>query len=298
MPKTLPLNEVAEHHDDVLDEAEADESAPAVCYEITSFGADYDVDGLVKRLKRREIITPDFQRKYVWNIKHASRFVESLLLGLPVPGIFLAREAESGKFMVIDGHQRLKTLLFFYEGAFNPQPADKNQRVFELVDVQPRFEGRTYKTLEQKDRIQLDNSIIHVTIVKQDAPPDDDTSILHIFERLNTGGLKLTPQEVRTATYHGPFTKLLKQLNSDTNWRRIFGKASIRLKDQELILRFLALYLENDKYIKPINEFLNKFAARHRNPPEKLLATYRSKFTSTIAVAYGALGKKAFRPVR
>lgn len=285
-----------EEDDGVLDEAASDETVPTIHYEITSFGADYDVDGLVKRLRRNEIITPGFQRKYVWNIKLASRFVESLLLGLPVPGVFLAREVGTKKFLVIDGHQRLKTLQFFYDGYFNPKPTEDKEKPFKLVDVQKPFEGRTYKTLEENDRIQLDNSIIHATIIKQDAPPDDDTSIYHIFERLNTGGLKLTPQEVRTAASHGPLIDLLRELNSDKHWRQIFGKPSIRLKDQELILRFLALYLESDKYEKPINEFLNRFASRNRKPAQKFLQNCHGKFVSTIAVAFQSLGEKAFRP--
>ena len=78
-PKT-PLS--VEEQDDVLDESEADETVPKVCYDITSFGADYDVDGVVRRLSKGEIFAPPFQRDYVWNIKHASRFIESLLLAL------------------------------------------------------------------------------------------------------------------------------------------------------------------------------------------------------------------------
>jgi len=295
MPTTTSAELVDEQ--DVLDEAASDQTVPPVRYEITSFGADYDVDGLVKRLKRNEIVSPDFQRKYVWKITEASRFIESLLLGLPIPGIFLAREADSNKFLIVDGQQRLKTLLFFYEGYFNPKSSATKNRVFKLVDVQKPFRGRTYNTLDQKDRLQLDNSIIHATIIKQDAPPDDDTSIVHVFERLNTGGLRLTPQEVRTAAYHGPLIVLLRELNSNTDWRRIFGKPSIRLKDQELILRFLAFFLESEKYEKPINEFLNKFSARHRKPSPQFLRTCRRRFTSTISVALHSLGEKAFRPV-
>src|SRR5438045_702599 len=129
----------------VLDEAASDATVPPIRYEITSFGADYDVDGLVKRLKRAEIVSPDFQRKYVWKITEASRFIESLLLGLPIPGIFLAREAESNKFLIVDGQQRLKTLLFFYNGYFNPKPGDPKSRRIKYVECPTPFTGRTYK---------------------------------------------------------------------------------------------------------------------------------------------------------
>ena len=85
-------------------------------YSITSYGADYPVDSLVNRLRNEKIKIPDFQRGFVWNIKQASRFIESLLLGLPVPGIFLSRDMDSADLLVIDGQQRLKSLLFFYDG--------------------------------------------------------------------------------------------------------------------------------------------------------------------------------------
>ena len=92
---------------------------PPIQYEISSYGADYDVEGLVKRLERDDLLIPPFQRNYVWKLKEASRFIESLLLGLPVPGVFLVREQDSNKLLVIDGQQRLKTLQFFYNGIFN-----------------------------------------------------------------------------------------------------------------------------------------------------------------------------------
>jgi hypothetical protein len=282
--------------DNVIDEAENDSSVPVIVYDITSFGADYDVDGLVKRMKRKEIYAPPFQRGYVWNIKQGSRFVESLLLGLPVPGIFLAKEPATNKFLIIDGQQRLKTLQFFYEGRFNPHDDKEKSEVFRLEDVQHPFNGVTYDDLEEKDRLRLDNSIIHATIIKQDSPLDGNTSIFHIFERLNTGGLKLNAQEVRTAATYGELILLLKKLNDDGNWRQIFGKPSLRLKDQELILRFIAFYLESDKYQKPISEFLNLFVSRHRNPPPKFLEDAASEFTSTIALCLKAFGKRAFRP--
>jgi hypothetical protein len=102
--------------EDVIDESENDSSVPVIRYDITSFGADYDADGLVRRMNKKEIYAPPFQRGYVWNIKEGSRFIESLLLGLPVPGIFLAKEPDSNKFLIIDGQQRLRTLQFFLEG--------------------------------------------------------------------------------------------------------------------------------------------------------------------------------------
>ena len=100
----------------IEDEDEIEELVPHLRYDITSYGIDFDVEGLVRRLNRGEILIPDWQRAYVWSHRQASSFVESLLLGLPVPGVFLARDYASGKFFVIDGQQRLETLQYFYKG--------------------------------------------------------------------------------------------------------------------------------------------------------------------------------------
>src|SRR5436190_11715163 len=146
----MPVEEESEAkqnrvNDDVADDAESDASLASIQYAITSFGADFDVAGVVERLRQEKILVPPFQRGYVWNVKEASRFIESLLLGLPVPGVFLAREKTSNKFLVIDGQQRLKTLQFFHSGFFNPKEGETSQKVFKLVDVQREFEGCTYE---------------------------------------------------------------------------------------------------------------------------------------------------------
>jgi uncharacterized protein with ParB-like and HNH nuclease domain len=284
--------------DEVLDEAATDDSVAPVQYNITSFGADYDVEGLVNRLNREDILVPPFQRSYVWSQNDASRFIESLLLGLPVPGIFLARDPESKRLLVIDGQQRLKSLQFFINGVFNPSSDADRQKIFKLTKVQDHFEGLTYQTLEDDDRRELNDSIIHATIVKQEYPEQDDTSIYHIFERLNNTGRKLSAQEIRAAIYHGHFINLLKELNQYANWRKIYGRKNSRLKDQELILRFLALFFDNAKYEKPLNEFLNKFASRHRNGSQQFLQDCRNIFYQTIDTVYEAIGSRAFRPVR
>jgi hypothetical protein len=283
---------------DINDEAQLDDAVPADSFDISSFGADYDVEGLISRLRRGDIFIPTFQRNYVWNQKEASRFIESLLLGLPVPGVFLAREPESQQLLVIDGQQRLLTLLFFVDGYFHPNITGTTRRVFNLQGVSKRLENRTFQSLEDRDRRKLMDSIIHATIVKQDSPADDDTSIYHIFERLNTAGRKLTAQEIRTAIYHGPLINLLEELNQLEAWRSIMGKPNVRLKDEELILRFLALFHQGDAYERPMEEFLTKFLRKNMRPAQSIISQYREEFTKTITVVADAIGKRAFRPIR
>src|SRR5262249_13206538 len=211
-----------------------------------------------------------FQREYVWPRTKADRFVESLLLGLPVPGVFLVKEP-SGVLLVLDGHQRLFTLRAFYEGVISGAE-------YRLQNVQERFAKRRYKDLDTEDRRRLDDSIIHATIVRQDEPTEDQSSIYVIFERLNTGGVNLQPQEIRVALYHGEFVRVLNELNDNQAWRKLYGKKSRRLKDMEMILRFFAFLYYALHYRSPMKDFLNRYMATNRNlqkqPKNELLKIF------------------------
>ena len=274
---------------------EEEEVVPVVSYDVTSYGSDPEVEVLVNRLRRGDIMIPSFQRDYVWRLPEASKFIESLLLGLPVPGVFFATDPQTNKQLVIDGQQRLKTLQFFFDGYFNPREGDSRRRVFALTKVQESFEGKTYETLEGQDRIRLETAIIHATVVKQTAPPGNDTSLYHIFERLNSGGRRLTEQEMRLAIYHGNFLDFLKELNLFEPWRSIFGKVHNRLKDQELVLRFFAMLENRPKYERPMGEFLNKYAGLRQDSPNEILEALGSLFKDCVLTFHLALGDRAFR---
>ncbi|MGH2613410.1 MAG: DUF262 domain-containing protein [Rhabdochlamydiaceae bacterium] len=275
---------------EVEDNAGDDEVETPIKYSITSYGADYTIDGLVKRINAGDIYVPSFQRSFVWPLTECSKFIESLLLGLPVPGIFLSKEQKTQKLLIIDGLQRLKTLQSFYAGIF-PQ----TKKEFELKKVQSQFEGKTYLTLAVEDRRRLDDSIIHATIIKQDEPSSDDSSIYHIFERLNTGGMQLVEQEIRACVYHGEFNDLLRRLNANDNWRSTFGKVSARMRDQELILRFLALFFKKD-YNRPMKDFLNKFMSEQRHLGVISEKKISDVFNETILLVETHIGENAFKP--
>lgn len=272
----------------VVDEA-ATEPTHSEIFSITSYGADYTVDGLVKRMNSKTFYVPPFQRSYVWSHRQASRFVESLLMGLPVPGLFVFKESDSPKHLIIDGQQRLKTLQFFYDGLLRGKE-------FTLIDVNDRWEGKTYKSLSEEDRQGLDDQIIHTTIFKQDKPEDGRRSIYEIFERINTGGVKLSAQEIRSCVEHGDFIELLRTLNKNQKWREIYGAESDRLKDQELILRFFALHDGLNHYRRPLRIFLDDYLHSKATLSKDEAARLTRLFDSTISFVHGALGARAFRP--
>ncbi len=282
------LEAYIEDRRNVDDRASEDPGSPVI-YNISSYGADLTAEQHVKRMNNRAYIVPEFQRSYVWTPRKASRFIESLLLGLPTPSIFLDRKENTGESLIIDGQQRLKTLQFFYSGALK-------DRSFRLTDVHEKWLDKAYDDLDKIDQQNLDDAIIHTIIFKQDQPSDDLSSVHHVFERLNTGGMNLSSQEIRTAVSHGPFAGLLSKLNENDDWRAIYGKVSPRMKDQELILRFLALFFRVDDYERPMVEFLNNFMADHAEGTVVRLEEFRRVFEGTIACARSAFGDRAFRP--
>lgn len=272
-------------------------------YSITAYGADYPVDSIVKRMDAQDIVVPrfswepeddseivGFQREYIWPRPKADRFIESLLLGLPVPGIFLVKE-QSGRLLVLDGHQRLHTLNAYYKGVINGIE-------YRLDNVQERFVGKRYGDLNVEDRRRLDDSIIHATVIRQDEPTEDQSSVYMIFERLNTGGVNLQPQEIRVALYHGEFVRVLSKLNDNAAWRRLFGNRTKRLKDMEMILRFFAFYYYHQKYRAPMKDFLNRYIASNQHLKRQSKKELTAIFEETTSIIAKAVGTRAFRPVR
>jgi hypothetical protein len=201
-----------------------------------------------------------------------------------VPPVFFYRE-ESGKEIIIDGHQRLKTVA----GFFKHELPDGSP--FYLKGVSKQWEGKNYDTLNESDRNRFKQSILRVIIVEQ-IEPGDTTSMYEVFSRLNTGGTALSPQEVRNASCHGPFNDMLKDLNKNDAWRGVFGikLPDPRMRDIELIARFLAL--GDSKYTKPMKQFITDFMFRNRRLADN--EKYKQKFMGTVTAVYEKLGTKPF----
>lgn len=290
--------------DEIDDESlrsDADQEVPGIQrYEIGFYGTDYPIDALFSRLNPSEnrpesdIFIPDFQRGYVWTKPQADRFIESLLLGLPVPGIFLSTERETNRRFVVDGGQRLRTIKSFMEGKFKKSDFVLGKGVHE------DFQGKGYKDLSPNDSRRFNDAIIHATIVRQDQPEGDDRSLFYLFERLNTGGTEASPHEVRRCLWGGSLNALLTDLDTNSHWRHVYGPQSPHFKDQELILRFIALFVDQDRYgsqgERTMKDFLSSFMARNRSVPTSLAEGWREIFEKTIECIDESLGNKAFRP--
>ncbi|ORC48831.1 hypothetical protein B2G74_12035 [Burkholderia sp. A27] len=283
-----------------VEDVEESEDAVEYKFDLTFYGADYPVDGLVNRLKKNDIIIPSFdpandmayeveafQRRFIWTKLQCDRFVESLLLGLPVPGIFLVQQSDK-RLLVLDGQQRLLTLSAFYARVLNGKE-------FSLENVQEQFKGKTYNSLDEDQRRTLDDAIIHATVIKKTQESQDLSSIYTLFERLNSGGTRLSPHEIRVALAPGKLMQLIRKLNETKAWRTAFGKASKNLKDHELILRFIALAFSPGAYKSPMKDFLTSYALHNQNLEHESGLDIEKAFTDTINVITEAVGPKPFR---
>lgn len=231
----------------------------------------------------------------MWKQVQASKLVESFLIGLPVPAVFFYTERKTQYFFVIDGQQRLKSIFYFFEGYFGEEEQDQ-RRVFRLTGLSPesKFDGKTFDELRDEDKRKLKNAVLRAFVVQQ-LDPADDTSMYHIFERLNTGGTLLTNQEIRNCVYHGPFIEFLDEINRFPAWREVLGKPlpDTRKKDVELLVRFFAMR-DVSAYSKPMKDFLSKFMKKNRDASPETLDVSRELFQQTCIQVLEALGPKPF----
>jgi hypothetical protein len=209
--------------------------------------------------------------------------------------VFLYAERSSQIYFVIDGQQRLKSVFYFFEGFFGEEDEGR-RRVFRLSGLsdKSRFQGKSFDELRDEDKRRLKNSVLRAFVVQQ-LDPQDDTSIYHIFERLNTGGTLLTNQEIRNCVYHGSFIRFLDRINTDECWRKILGKnvPDTRKKDIELLIRFFAMR-DISGYDKPMKDFLSRFMKKNRAASAEALAATESNFKNTCKAILDSLGERPF----
>lgn len=280
--------------DEVDDLIEPTEAQP-----VRYSGQDFDVDGLIRRFNNNDIKIPrfgitdadvetaGFQRGFVWTRRQMDRFIESILLGYPIPGIFLVKQQDR-RLLVLDGQQRIQTLVAFHKG-------HHAGRAFSLENVSKQFLGLMYHTLEPEQRRTFENTFIQATIVDADASSGSMDAIYQIFERLNSGGTQLTPHQIRVALFSGPLIDKLEELNSDRQWRDLYGRKNQRIRDQELILRALALYLDQADYAKPLKQFLNTFAKKHRDATDSELGSAIAQFNKAVRLLSAGPGPESLR---
>lgn len=283
--------------DELEVEAEQDEETVSITYDIASYPSDFTLAGIAKMWEDGDIEIPDYQREFVWTMKQSSVLIDSFLAGLPVPPVFFYIDEES-KNLVIDGQQRILSVVFFFEGYFGKENTQGRRQVFRLtgLDKKSPYHEKRFVDLDEGDQRKLRQAVLRAVNIRQLSPSGENTSAYHIFERLNTGGTPLKPQEIRNCVFRGGFNKLLRRANKDPNWRLILGKKYIdkHQKDVELLLRVFSLSAPAPVYEKPMKEFLNLEMKRHNKGTTKKTKEFFEAFPKVTEAIVSAIGTKPF----
>lgn len=219
---------------DTLGEAEEDLSLSAEdAYSATVSASDWTAETLLRQIERGNIdLDPAFQRREAWTTTKQSRFIESLIVGLPIPQIVLAeRRGMKGRFLVLDGKQRLISMKKFMDGKL---------RLYGL-DLRPELNGKRIEKLDDDDRTAFENQTLRTVTVRNWQTED---FLYLVFLRLNTASVPLSPQELRTALHPGPFVSFTNDYTAEhPEFARLFRKnatVDFRMRDIELLIRHFA----------------------------------------------------------
>lgn len=288
---------MANDFDDLEVEDEPDDGAVSVVYDIATYPSDFTLSGIAQMWKDGDIEIPDFQREFVWSIGQSSLLIDSFLCGLPVPSVFFY-VTEKNKNLVIDGQQRILSVVFFMEGYFGQESTQGKRQVFRLsgLDEKSPYANRRFVDLEEQDQRKLKQSVLRAVNIRQLNPAGEGTSAYHIFERLNTGGTPLKPQEIRNCVFKGALSQMLREANKDKSWRKILGKKVLdkHQKDVEMVLRLFALAGTVDEYEKPMKEYLNRSMKKHGDGKSKKAEKFFAQFPKVTALVASKLGEKPF----
>lgn len=270
-----------------------------VNYNIANYPSDFTLSVIEEMWKGDDIVIPDFQRKFIWKIEQASLLIDSFLCGLPVPPLFFYIGIDTNnENVVIDGQQRIMSIVYFFEGYFGKENARGKRKTFRLTglnDDSP-YSNKSFRELAPSAQRKLKQSILRVMNVRQLSPQGEKSSIYHIFERLNTGGTPLKPQEIRGCLFRGEFDKWLKEANEDSYWRKILGKPAMdkHQGDVELVLRTFSLFESVDVYGEPMKGFMNKVMEKYQDTKTEKSKKFFYIFEKVTKMVVESLGEKPF----
>lgn len=230
-------------------------------------------------------IQPEFQRDVVWKLPEQSVFIDSLIKQLPIPSMCFSLDFNTQKWQVVDGLQRMTSIVNFLD--------EKNEwRLSRRNDINSKISGRTNFDIRDGDEgtnilyRKIQNLSLPITVIRCDLTKEDHSEYLFtIFHRLNSGGSRLNHQEIRNCIYSGKLNDLLRELDKSSKWKVIkhmLPAKGARFRSIELILRFFALYKNEEKYTGNMPAFLNSFMRDHRRIEGELLQELPVLFSETI----------------
>ncbi len=285
MPEVASETDISNYPELEPDE-DADDVQNADARPISSQPNDWNISTLRDKYEKGHVdLQPHYQREYVWELKPElpSRLVESLLLEIPVPPIYFGK-MQGGRLEVIDGQQRLTTLIKFVRNEF---PLQRLQRMGSL-------NGKYFRDLSEEHQAKVEDAPIRSIVI--DAGTNQNLRY-EVFERLNRGSMGLNEQELRNCVYRGPFCDLLAELEKDPVWRKIKGgdKPEPRFVEREMILRYLAFANRLGDYRGKLKGFLNDYMGKYAPQGDADIKSHANQFRQTMHNVWVVFGEKSAR---
>lgn len=259
---------------------------------------DITLGELVRMARDKELIrAPEYQRKFRWKQEDESYLIESLLLGLPVPSVYVASNP-NGTWEVVDGLQRLSTLIHFMSDEREVEELLGLKAPLRLTGLKklPSFNDLAFAKIPTPIRLQFGKRSLRVTALSDKSDPEIR---FEVFERLNKGGVSLSPQEVRACVFRGPFAELLRELSELPAFRELVKLQQVHSNDgtrEELVLKFFAYLHRGEHYDGRVKEFLNNYM-RDFGPTINLASAaklFADVVTRVLAITKGPLLRKGY----
>jgi len=270
-----------ENEDDIVN--------PISFKEAVVLNADWTIETINLQIKKGNIdLQPGFQRRVAWDVIRKSRLLESIIVGMPVPNIVLAENKDHrGRFIVIDGKQRLVSISEFLEGKYK----------LKGLDIRKDLNDRLFSDLPIEDREYLENATLRSTLIRN---WNDENFLYAIFFRLNSGSLPLSPQELRKALIGGNLLDAIERyLLTSAPFKTVFGDVlDKRMRDSELVLRFLAFDKALEDYQGDFKNFLDtttRYFEADWKVREAQAAESFGRLNSALTITYAIFGHDAFK---
>lgn len=231
---------------------------------------DYAIDFLVQQYRENEFYIPDeYQRQYIWEDSDKNRFIESILLGLPIPFMFFS-DTDDGRCEIIDGAQRTQALEEFMQ----------NDLVLSNLKKLTELNGFTYNDLPEYFKRKFNKTTMRIIVLSDETTMDIRKEI---FNRINTTGRPAKPSEIRRGSYAGPFMEFLKECTKNPIFIKVCPVSEIskkRYEDLELVLRFFAFLNNYKNFTHRVDEFLDQYVEDNQNKFDA--ETFRSEFVRMV----------------
>lgn len=261
----------------------------------------HTVDLIMSRIENEEIdLSPDFQRRSnLWNDIRKSLLIESMLLRIPLPSLYLS-EDKRGNYVVVDGLQRLCAIAHFVNVKYLNKLVGSTLPPLKLCGLQSlkELEGKSFPDLPRQLQRRINETELMFHIIRPSTPPK---VMFNIFSRINQGGLPLKAQEIRNAVYQGPWREYVRKMAQSDSFIKATQKqiSSERMEDESLVLRFLSLYVvkNNERPIdQNLDEFLNgMLESKILQWSQEQWVQYEDAFARALMAAEQIFGKYAFR---